>query len=204
MKVLLFDFDGTIADTADVAVKLYNEIAQEQGYTVISKNNLATLRNMSAREVVTYMGVPMLKIPFIAARVRAALKDEVPNLKIIEGIREPLQLLKSKGYKMYIVSSNAKEHIERFLQNNQIMQFDGVYSVSNLFGKHVKIKSLVRTNHWDPLSVFYIGDEARDIEAAKKAQVVPISVAWGYNTEEVLAKNTPRMLLHNPSELAQL
>jgi phosphoglycolate phosphatase len=52
--------------------------------------------------------------------------------------------------------------------------------------------------------VMYIGDEVRDIDAAKKAEVAAVSVTWGYNTEEVLTKNNPKIIIKTPSELSLL
>jgi phosphoglycolate phosphatase-like HAD superfamily hydrolase len=203
-KVLLFDFDGTIADTMDWGVRTYNEIAIENNYKLITKENITDLRNKSARDNVRDFGIPLLKLPFIARRVRAAFKSEIPNLKVIEGMAESLKLLKNKGYKIYVVSSNSKENIQSFLDLNRIKDFDGIHSVSRLFGKHNKIKSLIKANRWDLSSVMYIGDEVRDIDAARKARIKCVAVAWGYNTEEVLVKNNPHMILRDPSELNYL
>jgi phosphoglycolate phosphatase-like HAD superfamily hydrolase len=203
-KILLFDFDGTIADTANAAVRIYNQIAKENNYKLISKGNLTKLRNMRAMDNIHYMGVPLLKLPFLGKKVREIFKNEIPNLKAIKGISEPLQKLKNKGYILNIVSSNSKENILSFLERNNISFFDDVFSVSNLFGKHRKIKNLVKENNWDSSEVVYIGDEVRDIEAARKANIKSVAVSWGYNSQEVLAKNSPDMLFSNPSELSSL
>ncbi len=203
-KILLFDFDGTIADSADATVRVYNEIARKSNLQLLTRENLVVLRGGSFMDNMRYMKVPLFKLPFIANSVRTAFKNEIPNLKVIEGIKGSLEILKSKGYKLYIVSSNAKENIESFLEHNGIREFDDVYSVSNLLGKHLKIKSLIKTHKWNKASVMYIGDEVRDIEAAKKAGLASVAVTWGYNTEEVLAKNNPTKLLRKPAELADI
>ncbi len=203
-KVLLFDFDGTIADTADAIVKIYNEIAREHGYVLISKQNLAAMRTQSVIENMRYAGVPMLQLPFIIKRVRDELRHKVADLRVIEGIKEPLRTLKAKGYKLYIVSSNSEENIKSFLQHHEILEFDDVFSVFNLFGKHTKIKQLIKANNWEPSSVMYIGDEARDMEAARRANIGCVAVAWGYNSEESLLQHHPDKILRNPNELGLL
>jgi phosphoglycolate phosphatase-like HAD superfamily hydrolase len=203
-KILLFDFDGTIADTADAAVRIYNQIARENNFRIISNDILPELRNMSAMDAVRFFNIPLFKLPFIVKKVRTVLKDEVPDLKMFAGIKEQLELLKHKDYKLFVLSTNSKENIKSFLDHNQIKEFDDIYSVSNIFGKHVKIKSLIKSNNWDRSSVIYIGDEVRDIDAAKKAGIKAAAVTWGYNSEKVLAKNNPHMLLKSPSELSLL
>ncbi|MDP3963333.1 MAG: HAD-IA family hydrolase [bacterium] len=203
-KILLFDFDGTIADSADAAMRAYNEVASQNNYRMISKADLPVLRSRSAMDNVRDFGIPLLKLPFIVKKVRTALKKEIPNFKAIEGMAESLKLLKGKGYKLYIISSNSRENMRSFLEHNRIDEFDDIYSVSSFFGKHAKIKSLLKAHHWEKSFVMYIGDEVRDIEAARKADVTSVAVTWGYNTEKALAKNNPDILLRNPSELSSL
>lgn len=203
-KIYLFDFDGTVADTVDAAVRIYNEIAEEYGYTLVTKENFPTLRNMSALENVRYLGVSILKIPFIAKQVRAMLKHEVKDIEPIKGMVDSLNAIKEKGCELHIVSSNSKENILLFLENNSITAFTDIHSVSDIFGKHTAIRSLITHNGWDTSSVTYIGDEARDIEAAKKAGVRAVAVSWGYNSKEALQRATPHSILHQPSELLEL
>ncbi len=203
-KILIFDFDGTIADTVDAAREIYNKIAEEHHFPLITKENFAELRNRSAIENMRAFKIPLLKLPLIVKKVRAALKEEVAHLSAIPGAPEAIRELKAKGYGLYIVSSNSAENILRFLTHNQMTEFDGAYGVSNIFGKHTKIKQLMKEHAWDPAQVMYIGDEARDIDAAKKAHVTSVAVTWGYNTEEALRRNQPDRILRNPSELSSL
>lgn len=52
--------------------------------------------------------------------------------------------------------------------------------------------------------VIYIGDETRDIEAARKSYVKAIAVSWGFNSKEVLAEQNPDFLIHQPQELIKV
>jgi phosphoglycolate phosphatase-like HAD superfamily hydrolase len=203
-KILIFDFDGTVADTSDAAIRIYNQIAAENNYKQITKDNLETLRNMGALKAIKYAGVPMWKLPFIVRKVRSAFKAEVPNIKPYDGVLDALRVLKSKGYSLYVISTNSRENIKAFLDRNGIKEFNDVFGVSNMFGKDAKIASMIKANNWDKAQVSYIGDEIRDIEAARKAGVTSVSVGWGYNTTEGLSKNGPDILLTKPSELGSL
>lgn len=203
-KIIIFDFDGTIADTGDATIKVYNQIAKENNLRIITKDDLRKLKNMGALEALKYFNIPLYKLPFIVRKVRVAFKDEILHLKLFDGIKESITKLKLKGYKLYILSTNSKENIQDFLKQNNIQDFEDVFAVSNMFGKHIKIKSLLKNNNWRASDVMYVGDEVRDILAARKAEVVPISVAWGYNSADVLLKNTPVKILHTPIELGLL
>ncbi|HYC83161.1 MAG TPA: HAD-IA family hydrolase [Candidatus Paceibacterota bacterium] len=203
-KIALFDFDGTIADSTEAAVKAYNKVAEQNNLKTMSKEELALLRAMGAREAVRYFDTPLWKLPFIVRKVRAALKNEMSHIAAIPGMIEALRALKEKGHRLFIVSTNSKENIKLFLDRNGIAEFDGIYPVLGVFGKHVKIKQLIQANGWNRGSVAYIGDEVRDIEAAKRAGVLSVAVTWGHNTEEVLLQSGADLVCRLPSDLTFL
>ena len=50
----------------------------------------------------------------------------------------------------------------------------------------------------------YIGDETRDIEAARNNDLISIAVTWGYNTEQVLQDYSPTYVVHEPNDLLSI
>jgi len=62
----------------------------------------------------------------------------------------------------------------------------------------------LKERNFDPQSVFYVGDETRDVEAARKAGVKTIAVTWGFNGEDILKKQKPDYLARRPEELIAL
>jgi len=52
--------------------------------------------------------------------------------------------------------------------------------------------------------VFYVCDEVRDIEAARKSGISSIAVTWGYNTKDALIKENPDFLANTPDELRDI
>ena len=55
-----------------------------------------------------------------------------------------------------------------------------------------------------PSNVLYVGDEVRDIEAAKKAGIRIAAVTWGYNSKKALEAYKPDYLVTKPEELLQI
>ncbi len=49
--------------------------------------------------------------------------------------------------------------------------------------------------------MFYVGDEVRDVVAARQAQVKSIAVTWGFNTLTALQQAQPHALIEQPQEL---
>ncbi|PMB02817.1 carotenoid oxygenase, partial [Fischerella thermalis CCMEE 5196] len=79
--------------------------------------------------------------------------------------------------------------------------FEFIYSGITIFGKTTIINNLLKQKQLKPEEVIYVGDETRDIEASKKANIKVVAVSWGFNSPEVLAKQNPNYLIHHPSEL---
>lgn len=204
-KVIIFDFDGTIADTVDALVSIANRLALEFGYVQITQQELALLRNLTSREIIKYAGISVFKIPFLVKKVKAELKNKIHEFKPIPGIQEALIELKSQGYKLGIITSNSKDNVNEFLKINDLASlFDFIYSGVTIFGKRTIINNVLRQKQLKPNEVTYVGDETRDVEASKKANIQVIAVTWGFNSSEVLAKQKPDFLIHHPSELLKV
>jgi phosphoglycolate phosphatase-like HAD superfamily hydrolase len=62
----------------------------------------------------------------------------------------------------------------------------------------------LRKESLNPEEVVYVGDETRDIEAAKKSQIKVIAVTWGFNSKQVLAAQNPDFLIDRPEELIKV
>ncbi|AFY33255.1 HAD-superfamily hydrolase, subfamily IA, variant 1 [Calothrix sp. PCC 7507] len=201
-KVIIFDFDGTIADTLDALVSIANRLAVEFGYIQITPEELAILRNFSSREIIKYSGISVFKIPFLVKKVKSELKDKIHEFKPISGIQSALIELKHEGYKLGIITSNSQENVTEFLKNNALDSlFDFIYSGVTIFGKTTIINNVLRQKQFKAQEVIYVGDETRDIEASKKANIKVIAVTWGFNSSEALAKQKPDFLIHQPNEL---
>jgi phosphoglycolate phosphatase len=204
-KVIVFDFDGTIADTVDALVTIVNRLALEFGYRQITPEELALLRNFTSREIIKYSGVSLFKIPFLLKKVKGELKHKIQELKPIPAIDAALIELHNHGYKLGIITSNSQENVTAFLKNNQLEEyFEFIYSGVTIFGKTTIINNVLKQKNLATESVIYVGDETRDIEASQKANIQVIAVSWGFNSPEALAKQNPDFLINHPRELLEV
>ncbi|HEY9802604.1 MAG TPA: HAD-IA family hydrolase [Leptolyngbyaceae cyanobacterium] len=204
-KVIIFDFDGTIADTVDALVGIANRLAAKFGYAQITPEQLTLLRSFSSREIIKYSGVSLIKIPFLVKKVKSELKNKIPELKPIPGIKEALIQLQQHDYKLGIITSNSRDNVTAFLGINELDNlFDFIYSGVTIFGKTTIINNVMRQKQFNPDAVIYVGDETRDIEASKKANIKVIAVTWGFNSPEILAKQNPDFLINHPTELLEV
>lgn len=202
VRIILFDFDGTIADTLDSIVKITNRLAGEFGYKKTTLEDVEYMRNMNSMQIIKTSGIPIFKVPFLLQMVKLELNHEIQNLKPIPGIVEALEVLSRKEYKLGIVTSNSLENVKGFLERNDMTKlFSFIHAGSTLFGKNKAIKNFLKKECVSSEQVIYVGDETRDIEAAKKVKIKVIAVSWGFNSQEVLAKQNPDLSIDKPQEL---
>ncbi|MGK7944903.1 MAG: HAD hydrolase-like protein [Microcystaceae cyanobacterium] len=205
LKVIIFDFDGTIADTYDIFVEIVNELSGEFGYDPVAQRDLERLKHLSSREIIKEANISLIKIPFILKRVKSELRERSDKLTPIQGIQDCLLGLKEQGYHLGILTSNIKENVVAFLDNNQLNDtFDFIYSGTTLFGKHKVINRIIKHHHLSPKEVMYVGDETRDIQSAQKSQVLMTAVGWGFNSPQVLTKYHPDFIINQPYELLEV
>lgn len=202
--VLIFDFDGTIADTLHSLIEIYNRLADELGFKKIESDEINKLQDNSIQETLQYLNIPLLKFPMIVAKAKKALHNEIERINPIDGLKDILHQFKSLDFKMGILSSNSLKNVTEFLKNNNLDLFDFIHTTSKIWSKNHSLKTLMNKKQLNCSQVIYIGDETRDIIAAQKAGICSVAVTWGYNSCKALEAHHPDHLIHSPQELLQL
>lgn len=201
---VLFDFDGTLVDSREIMLTVYNNIAKKHNYKKVDANDFAKLSTLSIKEKCNLLNVPIHSIPFLVYKAKKDCKKYVSELKFINGILDVLNNLKSNNFNLSIISSNSKSLIESFLKKNKAHVFDTILTSGNVFGKHHIIKKFLRTHGLKPSQVLYVGDETRDIVACKKSNIKMIAVSWGFDSIELLKKESPEYTVSKPFEMLDI
>ena len=201
-KYVIFDFDGTIADTVELAITIFNRMASDYGLPQIAGEERAMLHGTKPQAILKKYGVSNYKLGLILLRLRKELKKHIAELQPIAGVVEAIQTLKDSGYRLGILTSNSKENVKDFLKNNRMIGlFDFVYSGKSIFGKSSVLERLFEQEKISKNLVVYVGDETRDVEATKKTGIPIVSVTWGLNNRAVLASLSPEQMADTPEEL---
>ena len=74
IKIIFFDFDGTIADTFNTLVGITNQLAVNFGYKPLGEEELAQIKNLSSREIIKYSGISIFKFPLLLAKIKSELR----------------------------------------------------------------------------------------------------------------------------------
>lgn len=203
-KYVFFDFDGTLADTEEVNFVIYQKLAEKYNLRNITIDELGHIKKMSAKELMAYVELKKRYLPFMLKRGKNLLKQDMKNIKPCKpDILSTVAELKKMGIKTAIITTNSKTNVEMFLEKNDAYIFDFIASAS-MFGKETKMRRIMKKEKLCKNEVLYVGDEIRDINAAKNAGIDIASVGWGYNTVESLKKNNPEYLVMEPNELIDI
>jgi phosphoglycolate phosphatase len=203
-KLVIFDFDGTIADTFDAGVRILNKLAGEFGFRPLHPNDLEKARDMRTHQLVRFLGVPARKMSRIARRGSEELHSCIQSIQPLRGMPEALRELRGLGYSLGIITSNTELNVNIFLRNHGLELFDFVRCSSKLLGKARMIRSVIRRQHVHAVDILFVGDETRDIEACQKVGIRIAAVTWGYNSRRSLVAMKPDFVFDDPQELVSL
>lgn len=204
IKHIVFDFDGTIVDSMDLAVHILNELADKFHYQKVTTEEVRVLKNFPVRERFKRIGLPLYKIPSMTVDSMTMFKQQIHTLNAFEGIKDLLISLKEYGYRLSVISSNSVDNITDFLKRNDLEVFDHVISENNLFGKDKCIKKYLKRFCLKADEILYVGDEHRDIEACKKTAVKIIAVVWGFDPLSLLESEHPSFIAHKPEDILRI
>ena len=193
---VIFDFDGTLADTFALGSQLINEYADQLGYKQI---DFAANKDKSARELIKMSGVRFWQIPGLIRFFRKKSVERAAEVNAFDGIPDLVRRLHDCGFQLGIITTNSAQTISIFLQKYGLTDlFTYIKPEISLFGKKRAIR---RARRHLKSEIIYIGDELRDIEACHAANVPIISVSWGFNSTEILEKNNPGKVAGNTEDV---
>src|SRR5687768_4814748 len=107
-RLVIFDFDGTLADSLPLFVRLLNVIADELDFKRIDELEVETLRSYGPREMMKHLGVPGWKVPLIAGRMRSRMTREIAQVALFDGVSRLLLRLSEAGVRLAVVTSNTE------------------------------------------------------------------------------------------------
>lgn len=199
---IVFDFDGTLADTLEMVLTLYNEVAPSYGCKEAGEEIRDRIIQESYHDLMKEYGINSLKLAALMVRIRAEMGKRLADMPVVDGIPEALTALKQLGYRLGVLTSNSRKNVSAFMQHNGLAEvFDFIYSGKNLFGKDKVMAKMLSKEGLAKASVLYVGDELRDIEASKKVGLKVITVTWGLYKKGSLEALQPDAVVDTAAEL---
>jgi len=204
IKAVIFDFDGTVADTLPVVIRIAQKLNHKLKLFKEEVVNIEELRNISSTDFFKRVNMPFYKLIYYLWLFRHLLGKEIEYVPIIPGLQEILTIIHEKGIKLAVVSINTESNIKKFIKAKNITVFDEVDCPFFSFNKARVIKRVMEKLGATPENTLYVGDETRDIESAHKIGVKIVSVTWGYQFREILVRFKPDYTVDTPEELLDI
>ena len=204
-KVVIFDFDGTLADSIRLAIRLYNDHAAHFGALPVSESDIPKLRQIVRDDGYTAAlrekHIRISRLPSLVLTISKEMKAHMKEVLPYEGIIVALEELKAKGYRLGVLTSNQEHLVREFLETHNYPLFDFIVSEKTLFGKDKALKRILKKFQLQKEEVVYVGDEIRDTSACRKARIEVIGVGWGIAGPDGFVKAMPTKLIKSPEEL---
>ncbi|HVS59030.1 MAG TPA: HAD-IA family hydrolase [Candidatus Saccharimonadales bacterium] len=196
---IIFDFDGTLADSFKWIERIFREISgielmlgPKDAAGVVGVVGLARRLNLA-----------YWKLPFMLREGRRLQAYYIDRVQPFNGMAELLRELHDAGYPLMIVSTNTTKNIRTFLRLHSLDEcFDSVHGSRGRIGSKIRaIRAVLKAQKLRPKHCILVGDEVRDIEAARAAGIPSIAVEWGFDGATVLARHKPTVLVATPADL---
>ncbi|WP_239987428.1 HAD hydrolase-like protein [Sphingosinithalassobacter portus] len=201
IKLVIFDFDGTLSDSGEWFLSVIDELAKRFKFRTVTDDEVEELRHRSTREVIQYLGIPNWKLPFIARYVRKLVYKRHYEFHLFPGVGEMLNRLGEEGMRVALVTSNAEPNVRAILGEENSAKIEIFSCGSSLYGKAPKFRRVLKRAGVAPAQALAVGDETRDVDAAREVGMRAGSVLWGYASETALTGMAPDVMFRSTDEI---
>jgi phosphoglycolate phosphatase len=200
----ILDLDGTLADSLPWFRTHVNDVADRFGFRRVAEEDIGPLRRADPRAILARLNVPLWKVPLIARHMRRLKAAHLGEIPLFPGTGAMLHALKGEGLRLALVSSDTEENARAQLGAENARLFSDFACGASLFGKAAKFRRVVERAGVASARAIAIGDEVRDIEAARAAGIACGAVTWGYAAPETLRALRPDLVFDRMEDIAPL
>jgi len=197
MRILLFDYDGVIANSFSVVFNIFNSVCEKYGLPKMNREEFVHLYDDNFYVDVVKRGMKKEDIPKMVEDFRSGFLKHKTEIEMFDKINEVINDLKNKN-KIIIITSSETSVVKEFLKKFGI-------KVDDVLGADVetsKIKKIETVKKKYPNADFaFITDTSGDVKEGEKAGVDCYGVTWGYHNEQQLMRQKPEKIFHSPQEL---
>ena len=197
-RLVIFDFDGTLSDSGGWFLSIMDHLSDRYGFRHVGKHEIEPLRRMSTRDVIRHIGIPRWKLPFIARYVRRLFGRHTHQVHLFEGVTDMLAAIEAAGIGIAIVTSNSEANARAVLGPENAARISWWACGASLFGKAPKFRKVLNASGIPAHRALSLGDETRDIDAARATGVRAAAVLWGYANPAAFEHLSPDIAFATP------
>ncbi|AAM35458.1 HAD hydrolase-like protein [Xanthomonas citri pv. citri] len=201
--LIIFDFDGTLADSFGFFLSTQRLLAERHGFRAAQAHEVDDARRLSTRELLKASGLSTWRVPWVAADF-IRLMRAAPPVALFPGIAHTVSALHARGTRLAVVSSNSVENVRRALGAELSATFAVIEGGAHLLGKQRALRRVLRATGHTASQAVYVGDQVADWEAAQVVGLPFAAVAWGYAHPDVFAGLAGTQLIERVEDLLAL
>ena len=181
-RAVIFDFDGTIADSFEYVFDFL--VKEAKNTTQFTAADRRALRKMSMSRLALHLGVPFWRLPFTGFKGRRVMRAHMEHVQPFPGMVEVVRALYADGWLLFIASSNSARNVRSMLRRCEIAEcFTAVRGGAGLIGRFSKsaiIRRLMLRYRLRKSTTWYVGDELGDVAVANAVGLPCVMVSWGF------------------------
>lgn len=203
-KLMIFDFDGTLANSLPWVLNILDELAEKFKAIPLDPNDLEKYKEYPPRKIMKMHNVPVWKLPAILKFTRSRMRTHGDSIHRFEGVETLLPALKQRNIKLAMLTTNTCETVRRVLGDELYDLFHIFEDRVSLFGKPAALKKIARRSGLEKSEILAIGDEIRDIDAAKRVNIPFGAVSWGFTSLEAMLARQPAHVFTEMHQILEL
>lgn len=207
---VVFDLDGTLADTLHDVTESLNYALRKIGAPAHSQDTVAGMigdgipRLLERALGTGYRATERQALSYFVAHYR---KHALASTRLYDGIAEQLDLLARKEWPMAVLSNKAHEFTveccEALLSRWLFVTVRGMLEGSLLKPDPTSALAIAAELGRHPNRIYFVGDSPVDVVTARSAGMISVAAAWGYRDPGVLVAEKPDLLVLRPQDLAE-
>lgn len=202
-KLVIFDFDGTLADSMPWFLDIVDGVADRFNFKKVDRARLDDLRSMSARKLIELHGIPLWKLPRITLHLRQLAGRDSHLIPLFQGVDELFRFLVERGVTIAVVTSNTEANVRTILGPDLTGLVSHFECGATMFGKKPKFRKVLQKSGFSAHEVLCVGDEIRDMDAAAASNIPFGAVSWGFTRVEALEAHAPCTVFRQVSDIAE-
>ena len=206
-ELLVFDWDGTLMDSAGAIVASIQASCADLGLPIPTRERAAHVIGLGLKDALSY-AVPELPpedYGKLSERYRHHYLARDPDIELFPGMREMLVGLKQRGYLLAVATGKSRVGLDRVLAATQLQPyFDSSRCADETHSKPhpAMLQELMQELLIDAQSTLMIGDTVHDMQMALSAGVPALAVSYGAHPRDSLTALDPLACIATPQELA--
>lgn len=203
-KCVVFDFDGTLADTEGFLRHIYSDIAREKKWVALDRKKFRNLFTASIWDAALWARFRPWRLAHLVNQSRLRLQARSDEIAVFPGMKEVIKKLDKDGFDIYALSRNWQSTVQLVVDKNGLGSVVHVMEKPGFFSKHKSVRKLLEQKNYQKDVTWMVGDEVRDLYAAKRAGVPFIAVTWGFQDQKTLKTFKPSAIAKKPEDILKI